>query len=132
MYIASTEEILKRMEKVHKAGVETECTGYVREPSGTLTLTALRCSYHTVSHTALHMDLSPTYGEISLNTELREIRVHSHNPVWLRNYFYRTVVSKASSPPCYLVTFLKTRRGLGHSYNLLLDTNLKISFYLNG
>lgn len=26
MYIASTEEILKRMEKVHEAGVETECT----------------------------------------------------------------------------------------------------------
>lgn len=32
-------------------------SGYVREPSGALTLTLLCCSYHTVSYTALHTDL---------------------------------------------------------------------------
>lgn len=34
-------------------------SGYVREPSGVLTLTALSCSYHTVSYTALHTDSNP-------------------------------------------------------------------------
>lgn len=78
-------------------------SGYVREPSGVLTLTALSCSYHTVSHTALRMDLSPMNGAISLYTELREIKVHSNNPVWLRNYLSRTVVSKAFS---YIALFI--------------------------
>lgn len=49
-------------------------------------LTALSRSYHTVSHTALHMDLRPMNDAISLYMELREIKVHSNNPLWLRNY----------------------------------------------
>lgn len=39
-------------------------SGYVREPSGALTLTLLCCSYHTVSYTALHTDLKRMNGAI--------------------------------------------------------------------
>lgn len=72
-------------------------SGYVREPSGVLTLTALSRSHHAGSLAALHVDSNPRNGAISLYPQLREIKVHSKNPVWLRNYLYRTVVSKAFS-----------------------------------
>lgn len=72
-------------------------SGYVRKPSGVLTLSALSRSHHAVSLAALHVDSNHMNGAISLYTELREIKVHSNNPVWLRNYLYRTVVSKAFS-----------------------------------
>lgn len=87
-------------------------SGYVREPSGVLTLTALSCSYHTVSHTALRMDLSPMNGAISLYTELREIKVHSNNPVWLRNYLEDSSF-RSFLPPRFIYLFSLKKDNLG-------------------
>lgn len=76
-------------------------SGYVREPSGALTLTLLSCSYHTVSYTALHTDLNPTNSAIRLIPSDVTSRSAAITYVWFSNlsikvskkYFLRCRVS---------------------------------------
>lgn len=124
---ADGRELKRRWREGRRSCTELEwrpnvLSGYVRKPSGVLTLTALSRSYHAVSLAALHVDSNPTNGAISLHTQLHEIKVHSKNPVWLRNYLYRTVVSKAFSRCRFIYFPSKTGGESGHAG---LHMNLK-------
>lgn len=87
-------------------------SGYVREPSGALTLTLLSCSHHTVSYTALHTDLNPMNSAIRLTPNYMTSRSTAITQGSLEFIHYRQYFQKLSTPECYILEKKKEKESL--------------------